>query len=99
MTAPAEREFRTFERGEIRDLILAHFRAGLRGRTNPETGEQFTADEIARATRPGSRWYREATAIDDYGQADQRRAIYLADQLQIARASSAWLSSHHGPRD
>lgn len=95
MTAPAVREFPVRRRGEIRDLILDTFRAGLRNRTDPETGELFTEDEIARATQAGSRWYRQAQGVDDYGQGEQRRALFLADQLQIDRASTAWLENYH----
>jgi uncharacterized phage protein gp47/JayE len=97
MTAPATREFETFAVGEIRDLCLDVFRAGLRQRVNPETGTLFTDDEIARATQAGSRWYREAQAIDDFGQAEQRRGLFLADQLQIDRACTAWLENYHAP--
>jgi hypothetical protein len=97
MTAPASREFETFAAGEIRDLCLDIFRAGLLQRVNPETGIDFTEDEIARATQPGSRWYREAQAIDDFGQAEQRRGLFLADQLQIDRACTAWLENYHAP--
>jgi uncharacterized phage protein gp47/JayE len=95
MTAPATREFATRAAGEIRELGLSIFRAGLRNRTNPETGQLFTEDEIARATQAGSRWYREMQAIDDFGQGEQRRALFLADQLQIDRASTAWLENYH----
>lgn len=95
MTAPAAREFPLRRRGEIRDLILDTFRAGLRNRVNPETGDLFTEDEIARATQAGSRWHRQAQGIDDYGQGEQRRALFLADQLQIDRASTAWLENFH----
>jgi uncharacterized phage protein gp47/JayE len=97
MTAPATREFETFAAGEIRDLCLDTFRAGLRQRVNPETGILFTEDEIARATQQGSRWYREAQAIDDFGQAEQRRGLFLSDQLQIDRACTAWLEHYHAP--
>lgn len=85
------------ERGFIRDkVILANFRAGLRNRRNPQTGELFTEDEIARATRPGSRWYVEAQAIDDYGQGRQRNALWLVNQIRLDRASSKWLVEYHG---
>lgn len=97
MTAPATREFATLAPGEVRELILSVFRAGLQQRINPETGVLFTEDEIARATQPGSRWWIQAQADDDYGQGEQRRALFLADQLQIDRASTAWLEQYHGP--
>jgi hypothetical protein len=95
MTAPAVREFEIFERGQIRDLILDYFRSGLRRRVNPETNQLFTDDEIARATCPGTRWYVEAQAIDDYSQAEQRRALYINDQLRINRATTQWLEEFH----
>lgn len=94
---PTDREFRVMPRGFIRDkVILANFREGLRQLVNPQTGQLFTEDEIARATRPGSRWYIEAQAIDDYGQGRQRNALWLADQIRAERASSKWLVEFHG---
>jgi hypothetical protein len=98
MTAPAIREFEVMQRGEIRDLILNHFRAGLRRRDNPETGVLFTDDEISRATGPGTRWYIEASAIDDYGQGEQRKALFINDQLRINRACTQWLEEYHAPQ-
>jgi len=83
----ADREFQVMARGYIRDrVILANFRSGLRSLRNPETGALFTEDEIARATQVGSRWWIEADAIDQLGQLDQRRAIYLSDQIRVERA-------------
>lgn len=97
LASPVDREFLVMERGFIRDrVILANFRAGLRQQVNPRTGQLFTEDEIARATRPGSRWYVEAEAIDDYGQGRQRNALWLADQIRAERASSRWLVEYHG---
>ena len=41
MTTPDEREFRTFDRGRIRDdVILNNFRNGLRVLVNPATGRE-----------------------------------------------------------
>jgi len=98
MTAAADREFRILPRGDIRDrVILANFRAGLRQLTNPETGLPFTEEEIARATQPKTRFFIEADAIDSFGQGEQRRAIYLADQVRIDRASTSWLEGYHAP--
>jgi hypothetical protein len=97
LAAPVDREFRILQRGHLRDnVVLANFRQGLRALVNPETGNPFTEDEIARATREKSRWYVEAQAIDDYGQGEQRNALYMADQIRVERASSSWLVNYHG---
>jgi hypothetical protein len=97
LAAPVDREFRILQRGHIRDkIVLATFREGLRALRNPETGNPFTEDEIQRATRPKSRWYNEAQAIDDYGQGEQRSALYMADQIRVERASGKWLLNYHG---
>lgn len=95
MTAPADREFYVFPRGYIRDLMLQYFAAGLRLLVNPETQALFTEDEIASAIAPGSRWYRQAQAEDDYAQGEQHRALFMNDQLRIDRASTAWLAEYH----
>jgi hypothetical protein len=97
LSTPADREFKVLRKGFIRDsVVLANFREGLRALVNPETGAKFTEEEIARATRPGSRWYNEAQAIDDYGQGEQRNALYLADQIQLDKATGRWLLNFHG---
>lgn len=96
MTTPAERAFAFFPRGQIRDDLLTEWRLGLALLTNPETGALFTQDEIAQATQQGSRWWIEADAIDLVGLAIQSRALYLADQVRVRRASSSWLRSFHG---
>jgi len=75
---------------------LTEWRLGLARLANPETGEPFTQDEIAQATQQGSRWWIEADAIDLVGLAIQSRALYLADQVRVRRASSSWLRSYHG---
>jgi hypothetical protein len=98
MSVSMEREFEVFKRGEIRDLILDHFRSGCKGLVNPETGSLFTEDEIAAATAEGTRYWIEATAIDDMAQSDQRKALFLSDQLQIDRACSEWLKNYHAPQ-
>lgn len=96
LTTPVDREFAVLPRGWIRDrVVLANFREGLRALTNPETGLPFTSDEIQRATQPGSRWYVAAQAIDDYGQGEQRKALWMADQIRIERASTKWLEGYH----
>jgi len=96
LNTPVDREFAVLPRGHIRDkVILANFREGLRALVNPETGNPFTDDEIQRATQPGSRWYVAAQAIDDFGQSDQRRALWMADQIRLERASTKWLEDFH----
>ncbi len=97
LATPADREFRVNRAGFVRDsVVMATFREGLRKQKNPETGQTFTEEEIARATRPGSRWYNEAQAIDDYGQGEQRNALFLADQVRVDRATGRWLLDFHG---
>lgn len=97
LNAPVDREFNVHPAGFVRDkIVLANFREGLRKLRNPETGQPFTAEEIARATRPKSRWYIGAQALDDYAQGEQRNALYLADQIRLERASSGWLLNYHG---
>lgn len=97
MTTPSEPEFAVAERGFVRDqVVLATIRNGLRALVNPETGAPFTEDEIQRATQPRGRLWSRAEAIDLYAQAEQRSAIYLADQLQIDRANTAFLDEYHG---
>lgn len=97
LSAPVDREFTIRSRGYVRDrIVLANFREGLRNRINPETGAVFTDSEIQRATRPKSRWYIGAQATDDYDQGEQRRALFLNDQIRIERASSSWLTDFHG---
>lgn len=89
--------FTTFQRGEARDrVLLAFFRNALRITTNPSTGIVFTEDEIAAATRPGSRYYIEADAHDIGIQAAQARALWLADQLFPSHASDTMLDDYHG---
>ena len=96
LNTPVDREFAVLPVGFLRDrVVLANFREGLRSLTNPETGLAFTLDEIQRATQPRSRWYVAAQAIDDYGQSEQRKALWLADQIRLERASSKWLDGYH----
>lgn len=97
LATPVDREFKTNPAGYIRDhVVLANYREGLRALVNPETGQAFTEEEIARATRSPGRWYVEAQAIDDYGQQQQRNALYLADQVRFDRATGKWLFDYHG---
>lgn len=90
----ADREFPIFERGVIRDEILAHFRLGLREMVNPDTGAPFTEDEIGFATSQLTRWYKEADAIDLLMLPAQARALWLSDQVWPDRASTEWLLLH-----
>lgn len=96
MTTPEERAFVFFPRGQVRDDLLTEWRLGLAELVNPETGALFTQDEIAQATQQGSRWWIEADAIDLIGMAIQSRALFLADQVRVDRASSTWLVNYHG---
>ena len=90
-------EFGATQRGDVRDLVLSYFASGLRNRVNPQTGALFTEDEIAAAIQPDSRWYQEASGIDDLAIGDARREAWLLDQLQIDRASTEWLERYHAP--
>lgn len=97
LSTPVDREFQIRNRGYVRDkIVLANFAAGLRGLVNPATGAIFTEDEIRRALRQKSRWYVGAQAVDDFDQGEQRRALYINDQVRIERASSTWLVDYHG---
>lgn len=96
--SPSDREFSVQARGYVRDnVVLSNFREGLRKLKNPETGQLFTEDEIRRATQPGSHWYNEAQAVDDYAQACQRKALFIADQLDSDKACTSWLRGYHAP--
>jgi hypothetical protein len=96
VTAPAERAFACFPRGQLRDELLASFRVGLRSLRNPETGNTFTEDEIARATQRGSRWWIEADGLDLVLLSQQGRGIWLAQQIRPERAASSFLHGYHG---
>lgn len=98
MAQPTEREFAVFRRGETRELQLSFLRNGLRALLNPKTGEEFTEDEVRRATTPGSRFYVEADAIDLICQGIQKRDEFLAQQMRIDRAGSAFLQNYHAPQ-
>jgi hypothetical protein len=91
-----DRQFATFRRGQIRDdIILGVYRSSLAAMVNPVTGAVFTADEILRATQPGSRFYIEADAIDLYGMSLQSRGALLADQVDASRANTRFLEGYH----
>jgi hypothetical protein len=96
ITTSDERPFITFQRGQVRDMMLAHFRNGLMALVNPDTEEFFTRDEIRIATQEGSRIYIELDAIDIFGQSVQQRARFTAQQADPSRASTAWLRNFHG---
>jgi len=64
--------------------------------TNPDTGLPFSETEIGTATAAGSRFWIEADAIDVVLLVEQQRALWLADQVDPERASSAWLVDYHG---
>lgn len=91
-----DREFSFFTRGQHRELILALWRNSLRELTNPDTGAAFTETEIATATAEGGRWWTEADAVDAVLMGEQQRALWLADQVRIDRASTSWLRGYHG---
>jgi len=96
LDTPVDREFKVLPVGFVRDkVVLANFREGLRAQLNPETGQPMTEEDIARATAPGTRFYVEAQAIDDYAQLQQRNALYLADQIRLDRATGKWLKDFH----
>lgn len=97
MVAPDEREFTTFVRGQARDdVVLDNFRNGLRVLVNPATGLAFTEDEIQRATQPGSRFYIDADSLDLLTMSQQKRSLFLADQVDPRRANTNFLESQHG---
>jgi hypothetical protein len=99
MTAPLEREYAVFRRGDLRELIMLPFiRNGLRALTNPKTRQLFTEDEVRRATTAGARFYVEADAIDLVGQGIEKKDEFLAQQMRIDRAGSAALGNYHGPQ-
>lgn len=98
MPTPTEREFAVFRRGETREDILRFFRNGLRVLYDPQTGDLFTEDTIRRATTAGSRFYVEADAIDLACQGIQKRDEFLAQQIRVDRAGTAFLQNFHAPQ-
>ena len=95
MTTPAEREYVTFRRGEVRESFLRDFREGLRGRVDPMTGQLFTEDTLRRATSRGAPTYRHADSIDLVLLGVQRRDEFFAQQIRIDRSGSAFLRAYH----
>lgn len=97
MTTPTERQYAVYARGEIRELMMREMREGLRLLVDPSTGAAFTEDVIRRATARGSRFYRQADAVDLLGMGHQKRDEFLAQQLRIDRSGSEFLRNYHGP--
>lgn len=97
MTAPTEREFLVYQRGEVRELILANYRNGLRTMIDPETGELVTEDVIRQVTQAGSRFYNQADALDLALLGQGKRGEFLAQQISHDRAGSAFLRNRHAP--
>lgn len=95
MTYASEREYVVFRRGEQRESMLRDFRDGIRLLPNPETGVPFTEDEIRRGTAKGSRLWRDFDATDIVLLVAQKRHEFLAQQIRIDRAGSAWLRNYH----
>jgi len=97
VTYASEREYVVFRRGEQREQMLLGIREGLRVLNNPETREPFTEDEIRRATAKGSRFWRDFDALDVVLMGVQKGSEFLAQQIRIDRAGSAWLQNYHSP--
>ncbi len=97
MTAPTEREFVVYPRGEARELILANYRNGLRTKIDPDTGELFTEDTIRLVTQEGSRFFVFADGLDLALLGGGKRAEFLAQQISHDRASHAFLVNRHAP--
>ncbi len=97
MTAPTEREFVVYTRGEVREIILANMREGLRSKIDPETGELCTEDVIRRVTQEGSRFYVKADGLDLALMGNGKRAEFLAQQISHDRAGSEFLRTRHMP--
>lgn len=98
MASPTERQFAVYRRGEVRELILANYREGLRALVDPDNGQPFTEDTIRQVTQPGSRFFVEADAIDLISQGQIKRAEFLAQQARVDRAGHAYLANFHGPQ-
>jgi len=96
MTTSDERKFVTFNRGQIRDIILTAFRNQLRTMTDPDTGATFTEDKIKQITQPGSRFYIEADAIDLVEQSRQASGLYLSGQFRPSWANGEMLEQMWG---
>lgn len=95
MTYASERDFALYRRGDRREQMLLGMREGLRALNNPETGQPFTETEIRQATMKGSRSWRDFDSLDIILLGEQKRNEYLAQQLRIDRAGSAFLRNYH----
>ena len=96
MATPDERKFITFDRGQIRDIILRGFRNRLRSMIDPDTSVLFTEDKIGQITQPGSRFYIEADSIDIVEQAKQASGLYLSGQFRPKWANGEMLETMWG---
>lgn len=96
LQAPEPKNFPVFSVGAIRDQILQDWRLELRNQINPDTGQPWSEDEIARAIAPGSRWWIQANGDDQVCLALQQQGLTFADQVRIDRANTVWLRDHHG---
>lgn len=96
MPAPAVPIFPVFAAGDVREQILVAFRNSLRELVDPATGAPWTEDVIRQATMQGSRFWVEAEAIDLIGLGMQRRAAFLASQVDPRRSTTAFLEAFHG---
>jgi len=88
--------FQQLAAGDVREQILVAFRNSLRELVDPATGAAWTEDVIRQATMAGSRFWVEAEAIDLVGLGMQRRAAFLASQVDPRRSTTAFLEDFHG---
>lgn len=93
----SDRIFPVFNRGEVREDTLDDFRLGLLGQINPDTGQPFTAEEIAAATASGSTNWKAADSLDLVLLAEQQRGLWMGDQVIPTRASTSFLQTLWGP--
>jgi hypothetical protein len=77
--------------------MLRDYREGLRLQVNPETGTFFTEDEIRRATAKGGRFWKDFDGLDLVLLGIQKRDEFLANQIRVDRAGSAFLRNYHFP--
>lgn len=96
---PASRNplFTRIGRGEQREQQLEQFRNSLRVLIDPTTGVEFEEEEIRRATLQGSRYWVEAESDDLMIQVQQKRAEFIAQQVDPRRSATAWLAGFHAP--
>jgi hypothetical protein len=96
LASPADPEWTVHRRGELREGILRDWREGLRVQIDPETLQPVTESVIQQTTMKGSRFFREADALDLVGLGIERRDQWFVQQIHIDRASTAFLDSYHG---